>query len=188
MPFVTMSRGWEDKVTSSMKLEIEAADDPQNAGTLESEYVTFELAGEEYGINVIDVIEVFRLVQMAQPPESADYLIGLFNLRGQVVPAIDMRIRLNLEPAAFTLATPIIITRINGCLVGLIVDRVSEVVTLSSDMVAEPPKTISNSKCVTGIAKAGSRLIFLLNLAGVFSDDEAQAIEQILATSQTAFI
>src|SRR3990172_6420184 len=116
MPFVTMSRGWEDKVTSSMKLEIEAADDPQNAGTLESEYVTFELAGEEYGINVIDVIEVFRLVQMAQPPESADYLIGLFNLRGQVVPAIDMRIRLNLEPAAFNLATPIIITRINGCL------------------------------------------------------------------------
>src|SRR3972149_5352987 len=97
------------------------------------QYVTFELADQAYGINFCDATEVIRMVAMAEPPEAPPYVIVLINIRGQVVPVVDMRRRLSLESSGYSLTTPILITKVrDDWTVGLIVDKVKEVITLPS--------------------------------------------------------
>ncbi|MDP1809451.1 MAG: chemotaxis protein CheW [Actinomycetota bacterium] len=148
----------------------------------DSQYVTFELAGQNYGVDVGDAVEVIRMVAMADPPEAPPYVIGVINIRGQVVPVIDMRRRLALESANFTLTTPILVSKIRNRTIGLIVDRVKEVVTLPSAMIEPPSEAFSRSRCVAGVAKIDAKLIFLLDLAGLFSNNEARLFEELLSS------
>src|SRR3990172_534435 len=148
---------------------------------IESQYVTFELAEETYGVNVGDAIEVIRLVAMAEPPEAPPYVIGLINIRGQVVPVVDMRRRLSLESADYTLTTPILIARVQSWTVGLIVDKVKEVIMLPTAMIEPPSGAFSKSRYVAGVAKIDAELIFLLDLAGLFSNNDARLLEGLFA-------
>ena len=152
---------------------------------IESQYVTFKLAGERYGINVGDAVEVIRLVAMAEPPEAPGYVLGLINIRGRVVPVIDMRCRLSLEPVGYSLTTPILVARVqNDWTVGLIVDRVDEVITLSNSVIEPPSGAFSKSRCIAGVAKTATHLIFLLDLAGLFSAGETRFLEGLFANAR----
>lgn len=148
---------------------------------LETQYVTFELDNQAYGVNVSEVVEVIRIVGMSESPEAVSYVVGLINIRGQVVPVVDMRARLHLGAAEYSLATPILVTSSKGASVGLIVDRVREVKTIPDQAIDRPDQTFSKSRCVTGVAKLDAQLIFLLNLSGIFSADDAQIIEELSA-------
>lgn len=152
------------------------------ANAPDSQYVTFELAGQNYGMNVGDAVEVIRMVAMADLPEAPPYVIGVINVRGQVAPIIDMRRRLSLESANFTLTTPILVAKIKNWTIGLIVDRVKEVVTLPSALIEAPSEAFPRSRCVAGVAKIDAGLIFLLDLAGLFSNDETSLIEGLLSS------
>ena len=145
---------------------------------VENQYVTFELDDQSYGVNVSEVVEVIRMVGMSESPEAVPYVVGLMNIRGHVVPVVDMRARLNLGTAKYTLATPILVARSNDASIGLVVDRVLEVKTFEDKAIEKPNQKFSRSHCVTGVAKLDAKLIFLLNLSGIFSVDEAQLLEE----------
>ena len=146
----------------------------------DSQYVTFELAGQNYGVDVGEAVEVIRMVAMADPPEAPPFVIGVINIRGQVVPVIDMRRRLGLASADFKLTTPILVANIRNWTIGLIVDKVTEVLILPSTLIEPPSEAFSSSGCVAGVAKIDAKLIFLLNLAGLFSRNEARLFEGLL--------
>ena len=150
------------------------------------QYVTFELADQAYGINVCDATEVIRMVAMAEPPEAPPYVMGLINIRGQVVPVVDMRRRLGLEAANYTLATPILVIKVRGWTLGLIVDKVLEVITLPAEMVEPPTGAFSKSRCFAGVAKIDANLIFLVDPAGLFSADEERVLEDLFAADKVS--
>lgn len=157
----------------------------KNVGEFEAQYVTFELGGQGYGINVRDTIEVIRMVAMAEPPEAPGHVVGVINIRGHVVPVVDMRKRLGLTVAGYSLTTPILVVRVDHVTVGLVVDRVCEVITLTPGAVEPPSDVFSRSKCVSGVAKVNANLKFLLNLSGLFSGSEAKLIKDLVATKTT---
>src|SRR3990172_9308389 len=147
-------------MTGTMTPGLPHKDDAVQTAERNLEYVTLQLKEQIFGINVLQVIEVIRFVDMAEAPEAADYVVGLINFRGQVVPAIDMRLRFKVEPTDFSLATPIIIARLPSGPVALIVDEMSEVVPNAPTMVGPVPADVSVSKCISQIARADHRLIF----------------------------
>jgi purine-binding chemotaxis protein CheW len=152
------------------------------AAEFEAQHVTFELAGQSYGLHIGQVVEVIRMVAIAESPETAPYVVGVVNIRGQVVPVVDMRRRLNLEAAKYDLETPILIARVKGITVGLVVDRVSEVVSLAQDTIEPAAGAFTTSRFVCGVAKVEAKLIFILDLAGLFSADESTAIQRLAET------
>ena len=148
---------------------------------LDTQFVTFDLAGQIYGVRVTAVSEIIRMVGMSKAPETLPFVVGLVNIRGDIVPVVDMRTRLHLERGEYSLATPIIVTRIDGTSVGLIVDQVLEVVTLSDSTIERPNSMFTKSQCLVGVAKVKAKMIFLIDLHGIFSADEAELIEQLAA-------
>lgn len=148
-------------------------------GKSDLQYVTFELCGQTYGAPVEDVLEVIRMVGMSESPEALPYVLGLINVRGHVVPVVDMRARLHLARAEYTLETPIMLTRHGDITVGLVIDRVLEVAMIPDAAIDAPDGTFSSSHCVTGVAKAGAKLIFLLNLESVLTADDAQLLQEL---------
>jgi purine-binding chemotaxis protein CheW len=155
---------------------------PGAAAEFASQHVTFELAGQSYGLHIGQVVEIIRMVAIAESPETAPYVVGVVNVRGRVVPVVDMRRRLDLEAAQYNLETPILIARVGGVTVGLVVDRVSEVVSLAEDTIEPAAGAFTISRFVCGVAKVNAKLIFILDLAGLFSADEAVAIERLADT------
>lgn len=148
---------------------------------LDTQFVTFDLAGQTYGVRVTAVDEVIRMVGMSKAPEALPFVVGLVNIRGHIVPVVDMRARLHLERGNYSLATPILVTRTDDASVGLIVDQVLEVITLSKSAIERPNNMFSESQCLVGVAKINSKMIFLIDLQGVFSGDEAGLIEELAA-------
>ncbi len=156
--------------------------DPLDPRLSSSQYVTFTLSDETYGVAVESALEVVRMVKIAKPPHSPDYVAGLINIRGKVAPVVDMRKRLELDSSVYTLATPILIVVLNGWSVGLIVDRVSEVVSIPRHIIEEPSETFTQSRCISGVAKFDSRLIFLIELDRLFTSVEKEQMQELIDT------
>lgn len=148
---------------------------------LDTQFVTFDLAGQIYGIRVTAVDEVIRMVGMSKAPETLPFVVGLVNIRGHIVPVVDMRTRLHLEQSKYSLATPILVTRTDDNSVGLIVDRVLEVITLSESAIERPNNMFSKSRCLIGVAKVNAKMVFLIDLHGIFSADETELVEELAA-------
>ncbi len=148
---------------------------------LDAQFVTFDLAGQTYGIRVTAVEEVIRMVGMSTAPEALPFVVGLVNIRGHIVPVVDMRTRLHLERGEYSLATPILITKSEDSSIGLIVDRVREVITLTESAIERPNNMVSKSRCLIGVAKINSKMVFLIDLQEIFSADEAELIEELSA-------
>jgi purine-binding chemotaxis protein CheW len=131
--------------------------------------VTFVLGNEEYGIPIAQIQEIDRLSKITKVPKAADYVEGVTNLRGEVVPVVDTRKRFDLGVRTADDHTRIIIVDLNGVKTGLIVDSVREVLSLSRTDIAAPPETVQSGigqQFVSGIGKVdnGKRIIFLLNV------------------------
>ncbi|HEB13114.1 MAG TPA: purine-binding chemotaxis protein CheW [Actinobacteria bacterium] len=173
----------------SNKLVVSEADskkthenDPLDPHLDSMQYVTFTLSDETYGITVENALEVVRMVKIAKPPNSPNYVAGLINIRGKVAPIVDMRKRLKLGSSVYTLTTPILIVVINGWTVGMIVDRVSEVVSIPRHVVEEPSETFTKSRCISGVAKFDPKLIFLIELEKLFTSGEKQQMQDLIET------
>ncbi len=148
----------------------------------ELQYVTFKLEDQAYGVNVDAALEVIRMVALTKSPKAPDHVVGVINLRGQVVPIIDLRKRLGLKAGVYTLVTPILIVTIKDWTVGLVVDQVSEVVSIAPSLIERSAETFSGSQCVAGVAKLDPGLVFLLDLENVFSADETKLMQEIIDT------
>lgn len=135
----------------------------------EVQLVVFKLGREEYAVSILHVQEIKRVTDITRVPNAPDYICGVINLRGSVLPVIDLKKRLDLPAQGYTDDTRIIIVRVEEIAVGMIVDGVSEVTALSQENI-EQPQVVSGGVAadfLEGIGKQEGRLIILLNLSAI---------------------
>lgn len=128
------------------------------------QWLAFRLSGSEYALAVGDVVEVLSMVALAPLPEAPAWLAGMMNLRGRVMPVMDLRVRLNLPPRPIGPETPIIVAQCADRLVGFIVDEVTEVLSLPTEALAAPDALAGAAHPILAVARAAGRLILLLDL------------------------
>lgn len=136
--------------------------------------VTFAISEEEFGIEILRVQEIIRIMPITKVPNSPPAVEGVINLRGKVIPVIDLRKRFGLEPREHDNQTRIIVIEIHGMIIGFVVDGVSEVLRIKSDTVEAPPAVVAgvDSEYIKGVGKLDDRLLILLDLDKLFSCDE----------------
>jgi Chemotaxis signal transduction protein len=128
--------------------------------------VSFKLAEEEFGVDILKVQEINRMTTVTKVPNSPFYVEGVINLRGRVIPIVDLRLRLGLPKREWTNDTRIIVVELDGKVVGFVVDSVSEVLRISKNITEAPPELVTNidSKYITSVGKLEDRLLILLDL------------------------
>jgi purine-binding chemotaxis protein CheW len=137
--------------------------------------VSFQLDNEEYGVEVLKVREIIRMVNITHMPSSSQHVEGIINLRGKVIPIISMRKRFGLMEAENSGQMRIIIMGLGDELIGFIVDSVSEVIRVSSGEIQPAPSVAADGvdqEYIAGVINHGERLLVLLNLDRMFSKDE----------------
>ncbi len=136
----------------------------------EMQYVAFNLNEEEYAADILAVQEIIRWTHITRVPRAPSYVKGVINLRGTVVPIISSHLRFNLPEEEITDTTRIIVFKINGAIIGMTVDHVTEVLQLKTDEI-EKPQAMStiDEEFISGIGKVDDRLLIILNLDNVLS-------------------
>lgn len=150
---------------------------------MEKQLVIFELASEYYGIDIALVESIIKIQTITQLPKSPAYVRGVTNLRGSVLPVIDLRTRFAINSSEDTKQTRIIIVTMGVIKVGVVVDGVSEVLRVSDELIEPLPPMISsvNSAFLKGIVRLENRLIILLELGKVLDLTEQQEVELLAA-------
>lgn len=147
----------------------------------EKKVIVFAIGTEEYGVEVEKVRTIERMQPMTRVPKAPEFIKGVINLRGVVIPIIDLRARFGLEEKATTDTTRIIIVSAGDFEVGLIVDSANDVIDLDTDNIDNPPEIVGGikAKYLDGIARVGEqRLLVLLNLEQVLDRNEIQQLER----------
>lgn len=141
-------------------------------------YLTFTVGREEYGIEIRYITEIIGIQEITEVPELPIYVKGIINLRGKIIPVIDVRLRFKKEPKDYNDRTCVIVIEIKDVAVGLIVDNVCEVLKISEENIVPPPdtKTGFHNRYVRGIGKVGDKVKLLLDCDKLLSDDELDQI------------
>lgn len=148
----------------------------------ELQLVIFRLAKEEYGLPITKVQEINRLVPITKLPQTPVFMEGIINLRGRIIPVVDLRKRFQLAVTDYNDDSRIIIVEVAGQTVGVIVDAVNEVVRMPSANVEPPPPAfILDAKYIQGVGKLDGRLLILLEIDQILSSQEAIALKQLSA-------
>ena len=135
-----------------------------------NQYLSFFLGGEEYATNILSVQEIKGWDTVTRVPYSPDYILGVINLRGSIVPVVDLRVRFALPNAVFDAATVIIVVHVAGTrgdrIVGIVVDAVSDVYTLASENIKPPPDVMGSVDhlFVVGLASMDDKLVIILDI------------------------
>ena len=147
-------------------LDRDAAPSAAPPGAGELHLVTFALGREEYGIPVGQVREVIRVAEITRVPQAPAHVRGVTNLRGRILPVVEIRTRLGLEPAALTARSRIVVVEVHDRVLGILVDAVLQVAKVPLDTVAPPPEEVLSPQTdyISGVARWSSRLIILLQL------------------------
>ena len=145
-------------------------------------YMTFKSGEEYFGLKIQYVSEIIQFQAITEIPETEDYIKGLINLRGKVIPVIDVRLRFRQQPFEYNDRTCIIVLNVNAMLVGLIVEKIAEVVDIREENILPPPKLGRSdrlqNKYVYGIGKVGNSVKMLLDPGKLLNDEELTAVEQ----------
>lgn len=145
------------------------------------QWVTFRLEDETYGINVMQVQEVLRYTEIAPVPGAPDYVLGIINLRGNVVTVIDTRARFGLQPGEVNDNSRIVIIESDKQVIGILVDSVAEVVYLKSSEIDSAPNvgTDESAKFIQGVSNRDGQLLILVDLNKLMTDEEWDEISDI---------
>ncbi|MDI9493606.1 MAG: chemotaxis protein CheW [Bacillota bacterium] len=146
--------------------------------TQKGRFLTFSLDEEVYGIEIQHVTEIIGMQTITRVPEVPEYVKGIINLRGKIIPVIDVRLKFGREPMEYNERTCIIVIDINDVSVGLIVDKVDEVLTIEEGGISPPPasKTGFENRYIKGIGKAGGKVQLLLDCEKLLKSDEMEVI------------
>lgn len=144
-------------------------------------YLTFFLAKEVYGVEISYVIEIIGIQKITNIPEMPDYIKGVINLRGKVIPVMDVRTRFRMEPREYDERTCIIVVDISGTTVGLVVDEVSEVADIPADQVETPPMQGQGkgNAFIKGMGKSGDSVRILLNVEALIREEDLETVQEI---------
>lgn len=149
-----------------------------NEDTQKDKYLTFHLAGEDYGIEILYVIEIIGIQNITDVPDMPSFIRGVINLRGKVIPVMDIRARFDLPDREYDDRTCIIVVNIDGTEVGLVVDEVSEVADIPSSNVEPPPRTgkSAGGQYIQGMGKIDKAVKILLDVHKLLFNEEMQAL------------
>jgi purine-binding chemotaxis protein CheW len=153
----------------------------QDEDTQKDKFLTFVLDSEYFGVDIRFVTEIVGMQKINEIPQSPDYVKGVMNLRGNIIPVIDMRLRFKKEPADYTDRTCIVVIDFKDITAGLIVDRVDEVVNIPGTSIAPPPsfKTGFHARYISGIGKIGEEIRLLIDCDRLFTEEEETELSQI---------
>lgn len=154
----------------TLETEAAAGGDSSGQGGTQLQLVTFDIGQEHFAVDILAVQEINRMMQITRVPQAPDCLEGVINLRGRIIPVVDLRKRFGLETCERNSESRIVVVEISGRVIGFIVDRVNEVLRVESDVVEPAPAFAVgvNSEYVRGVAKLEEQLVILLDLAKLF--------------------
>jgi purine-binding chemotaxis protein CheW len=139
--------------------------------------VSFHLGGEEYALEILQVQEIIRMVDLTRVPNSPDFVEGVINLRGKVIPVIGLRKRFGMPAKEYDKQSRIVVVEMHGTVVGFVVDAVNEVLRIAADTVEPPPRlTKVDRELVSGVGKLENRLLLLLDLEKLLTQSEQAAV------------
>jgi purine-binding chemotaxis protein CheW len=170
-------------LTTNQKTEGSA----ESAATRAGKYLTFRLAAEEYGLRILKVREIIGLMPITKMPEAPAYIRGIINLRGRVIPVLELRARFSMEPVPDNEETCIIVVDLSAggrsTLMGILVDAVSEVLDIKGDEIQDPPSMGTDHECdfVLGIGKVEGGVKILLDIDKVITTTDVSSLESMTA-------
>lgn len=143
-------------------------------------FMTFQIGKEFFGISISYVNEIIAMQPIAAIPEVDDYIKGLINLRGKIIPVIDVRVRFKMEPAEYTDRTCIIVIDVKSTMIGLVVERIAEVDTIADESIVPPPslgrKDHERNKYVYGLARTGETVKLLIDPERLIKQEDVEAV------------
>ncbi|MBD3408586.1 MAG: chemotaxis protein CheW [Ignavibacteriales bacterium] len=144
-------------------------------------YLTFKIAGEEYAIEIKFVTEIIGIQKITEVPDMDEYVRGVINLRGKVIPVIDVRLRFHYDFLEYNDRTCIVVVEIEDRSVGLIVDEVSEVIDIPEANVDPPPRTSKGARgrYIQGMGKVDDQVKIILNIAKLLTEEERATLDEI---------
>lgn len=144
-----------------------------------NQYLTFSLGAEEYGIEILKVQEIKGYSTITPIPNAPPHIKGVINLRGTVIPVVDLRAKFSMDAADYTKFTVIIVVRVNDKIIGLVVDAVSDVLDIPKEEVRPAPSFGArvDTRFINGMANIGEKLAVLLDIHKLLSDDDLVALE-----------
>lgn len=171
-----------------MSLALNTAAESETANRHDSDLlqlVTFRVGTEEFAIPILSVQEINRMMQITRVPQSPPFVEGVINLRGKIIPVVDLRRRFGLEQATNSNDTRIIVVEVGGRVIGFTVDRVNEVLRIEENIVEPPPAMVCgvDTEYVRGVGKLEDRLLILLELGRLFGAEELAATDAVRAAA-----
>lgn len=150
--------------------------------TQKSRYLTFSIGKETYGVEIKYVIEIIGIQTITEIPELPEYIKGIINLRGKIIPVMDVRLRFKKEPIEYNDRTCVIIVDINNTSIGLIVDKVAEVIIIPDQDIVEPPQMNKGMKnrYIKNMGKVGEDVKLLLDCEKLLTEDELGELNEAL--------
>jgi purine-binding chemotaxis protein CheW len=148
--------------------------------TQKGKFLTFALGNEAYGIEIKHVTEIIGIQPITEVPELPEYIVGIINLRGKIIPVMDVRLRFKKSFKEYNDRTCVVVIDIKDISIGLIVDSVSEVLSISDEEIVAPPEVNKNSnRYIKGIGKVGSEIKLILDSEKLLKDDELENLSDI---------
>lgn len=143
--------------------------------------VTFKVGSEEFGIEIFSVKEIIRMLNITKVPKAPDFVEGVVNLRGKVIPIIDMRKRFGMDSLNHDKHTRIVVVEMENVMVGYVVDAVSEVLRIPSDTVEPPPSVVAgiDAEYINGVGKLENRLLIMLDLNKLLKTEEKNSLNHL---------
>ena len=163
--------------------ELDAKKAAQSGADREGKYLTFFLADEEYGIGILKVKEIIGMMTITPVPQTPAFVKGVINLRGKVIPVIDLRLKFGMEESQYNERTSIIVVEVRGgsgtVQIGIVVDSVSEVVNIKGEDIENTPTfgTRLDTDYILGMAKMGGGVKILLDIDRVLTTEEINALD-----------
>ena len=153
----------------------------ENTAVQGGEFLTFTLGSEEYGIDILKVQEIRGYDAVTKIANTPAFIKGVINLRGTIVPIVDMRIRFKLGDVHYNEFTVVIILSLAGRVVGIVVDGVSDVTTLANDVIRQVPDLVStiDTKYLVGLGALDDRMLILVDIERLMTSQEMQLIDQV---------
>ena len=161
--------------------------DDDDEDTQKDKYLTFTVGKEDYGIEICSVTEIIGIQKITDVPDMPEYVKGVINLRGKVIPVMDVRLRFRMPEREYDDRTCIVVVNVNGSAVGLVVDTVREVVGIPANQIELPPEVAQGNlqRYIKGLGKTGEDVKILLDVENMVRREHLDSIKSLADFSQT---
>lgn len=170
-----LGKSSEEEESSAGKVSKPAGWNGASADEALMKFVTFYLGEEEYALPIAQVQEINRVIEITRVPNSPEHVMGVINLRGKIVPVIELKHRLKLDQTEITKESRIVVVEVGPKVLGLMVDRVSQVLNIASEQIEDPPEEVVqvDENYIKGVGKIDDRMIIMLDLGQIIEREVA---------------